>query len=72
MESNVRYDDQHHTGLVGTLEAYLNQNCNMNATAAAIYTVLRSAHASDPTPLVSVCAGRSLRTAGLWRSSTRI
>jgi hypothetical protein len=25
------------TDLVGTLEAYLDQNCNMNATAAAIY-----------------------------------
>ena len=25
------------TDLVGTLEAYLEQNCNMNATAAAIY-----------------------------------
>jgi len=33
----VAYDDQYATDLVGTLEAYLDQNCNMNATAAAIY-----------------------------------
>jgi DNA-binding PucR family transcriptional regulator len=33
----VRYDDQYATDLVGTVEAYLEQNCNMNATAAAIY-----------------------------------
>src|SRR5919197_351718 len=33
----VRDDDQYRTDLVGTLEAYLDQNCNMNATAAAIY-----------------------------------
>lgn len=33
----VRYDDQYRTDLLGTLEAYLEQNCNMNATAAAIY-----------------------------------
>jgi sugar diacid utilization regulator len=33
----VRYDDQYRTDLVGTLDAYLEQNCNMNATAAAIY-----------------------------------
>ncbi len=33
----VRYDDQYSTDLVGTLEAYLERNCNMNATAAAIY-----------------------------------
>jgi len=33
----VRYDDQYATDLVGTLEAYLGRNCNMNATAAAIY-----------------------------------
>jgi PucR family transcriptional regulator, purine catabolism regulatory protein len=33
----VRYDDQYATDLVGTLEAYLDRNCNMNATAAAIY-----------------------------------
>jgi sugar diacid utilization regulator len=33
----VKYDDQYATDLVGTLEAYLEQNCNMNATASAIY-----------------------------------
>lgn len=33
----VRYDDQYRTDLVGTLESYLENNCNMNATAAAIY-----------------------------------
>jgi hypothetical protein len=33
----VRYDEQYTTELVGTLEAYLAQNCNMNATAQAIY-----------------------------------
>ena len=33
----VAYDDQYATDLVGTLESYLDQNCNMNATAAAIY-----------------------------------
>jgi len=33
----VRYDDQYGTDLAGTLEAYLEQNCNMNATAATIY-----------------------------------
>ena len=33
----VRYDDQYRTDLIGTLEAYFEQNCNMNATAAAIY-----------------------------------
>jgi sugar diacid utilization regulator len=33
----VRYDDQYRTDLVGTLEAYLEQNCNMNSTASAIY-----------------------------------
>jgi sugar diacid utilization regulator len=33
----VRYDDQYRTELVGTLDAYLEHNCNMNATAAAIY-----------------------------------
>jgi len=37
VEPIVRYDDQYRTDLVGTLEAYLEQNCNMNATAAAIY-----------------------------------
>jgi hypothetical protein len=33
----VRYDNQYATDLVGTLEAYLGQNCNMNATAQAIH-----------------------------------
>ncbi len=33
----VRYDDQYRTDLVGTLEAYFAHNCNMNATAAAIF-----------------------------------
>ncbi len=33
----VRYDEQYRTELLGTLEAYLQNNCNMNATAAAIY-----------------------------------
>ena len=33
----VRYDEQYRTDLVGTVESYLEQNCNMNATAAAIY-----------------------------------
>jgi len=34
----VRYDDQNQTELVYTLWAYLDSNCNMNATAAAIFT----------------------------------
>jgi PucR family transcriptional regulator, purine catabolism regulatory protein len=33
----VRYDEQYSTDLVGTLDAYLAQNCHMNATAAAIH-----------------------------------
>ena len=33
----VAYDEQYRTDLVGTLQAYLDHNCNMNATAAAIY-----------------------------------
>lgn len=33
----VRYDDQYHTDLVATLEAYLTHNCNMNQTASAMY-----------------------------------
>ena len=33
----VRYDEQYSTDLIGTLEAYLAENCNMNATASAIY-----------------------------------
>jgi len=35
--SLVGYDEQYSTDLVGTLEAYLGQNCNMNATAQAIH-----------------------------------
>ena len=33
----AHYDDQYQTELVQTLQAYLDANCNMNATAAAIY-----------------------------------
>jgi DNA-binding PucR family transcriptional regulator len=33
----ARYDDQYATDLVGTVEAYLANNCNMNATAQAIH-----------------------------------
>jgi sugar diacid utilization regulator len=33
----VRYDDQYGTELVRTLQAYLDANCNMNATAGAIF-----------------------------------
>ena len=33
----VRYDNQYSTDLIGTLDAYLGKNCNMNATAAAIH-----------------------------------
>jgi sugar diacid utilization regulator len=33
----VRYDEQYHTDLVTTLEAYLAHNCNMNQTAGAVY-----------------------------------
>ncbi len=33
----VRYDDQYRTDLIGTLEAYLEHDCNMNSTAAAIF-----------------------------------
>ncbi len=33
----VRYDDQYSTDLVGTLDAYLANDCNMNATAGAIH-----------------------------------
>ena len=33
----VHYDGQYGTDLIGTLEAYLGHNCNMNATAAGIY-----------------------------------
>jgi sugar diacid utilization regulator len=33
----VRYDDQYRTDLVGTLDSYLEHNCNMSTTAAAIF-----------------------------------
>jgi hypothetical protein len=33
----VRYDDQYSTDLVGTLGSYLENNCNMNATASSIH-----------------------------------
>jgi sugar diacid utilization regulator len=33
----VRYDKQYGTDLMATLESYLEHNCNMNATAAAVY-----------------------------------
>jgi hypothetical protein len=33
----VRYDEQYSTDLCATLSAYLENNCNMNATAASIY-----------------------------------
>ena len=33
----VRYDQQYSTDMLGTLEAYLAQNCSMNATAATIH-----------------------------------
>ena len=33
----VAYDERYQTDLVGTVEAYLAHNCNMNATALAIY-----------------------------------
>jgi len=33
----VRYDEQYSTDLLGTLGAYLDNNCNMNATAQAIH-----------------------------------
>jgi hypothetical protein len=33
----VRYDEQYSTDLIGTLDAYLRGNCNMNATAQAIH-----------------------------------
>jgi sugar diacid utilization regulator len=32
-----RYDEQYSTDLLGTLDAYLGNNCNMNATAQAIH-----------------------------------
>jgi hypothetical protein len=33
----VRYDDQYSTDLMGTVEAYLGENCSMNATARSIH-----------------------------------
>jgi PucR C-terminal helix-turn-helix domain/GGDEF-like domain len=33
----VRYDEQYSTDLLGTLSAYLDNNCNMNATAQGIH-----------------------------------
>jgi hypothetical protein len=33
----VRYDEQYSTDLLGTLAAYLDNNCSMNATAQAIH-----------------------------------
>jgi hypothetical protein len=33
----VRYDEEYKSDLVGTVESYLRHNCNMNATASAIY-----------------------------------
>ena len=33
----ARYDDQYRGDLVSTLESYLANDCNMNATARAIY-----------------------------------
>ena len=33
----VRYDEQYASDLVGTLDSYLANNCNMNATAQAIH-----------------------------------
>lgn len=33
----VRYDEQYSTDLLGTLSAYLDNNCNMAATAHAIH-----------------------------------
>ena len=37
VESIVRYDTQYRSDLLGTLEEYLASDCNMNATARAIY-----------------------------------
>jgi PucR family transcriptional regulator, purine catabolism regulatory protein len=33
----VRYDERYSTDLLGTLAAYLDANCNMNATAQSIH-----------------------------------
>ena len=35
--SLVTYDDQYSTDLIGTLESYLENNCNMNQTATSIH-----------------------------------
>jgi sugar diacid utilization regulator len=37
VEPLVRYDSQYRSDLLGTLEEYLASDCNMNATARAIY-----------------------------------
>jgi sugar diacid utilization regulator len=37
VEPLVRYDDQYRSDLLGTLERYLASDCNMNATARAIF-----------------------------------
>jgi sugar diacid utilization regulator len=37
VEPLVRYDDQYRSDLLGTLEEYLVSDCNMNATARAIF-----------------------------------
>ena len=37
VEPLVRYDEQYSTDLLGTLSAYLGNNCNMNATAQSIH-----------------------------------
>ena len=37
VEPLVRYDRQYSTDLLGTLEQYMAHDCNMNATARAIF-----------------------------------
>jgi PucR family transcriptional regulator, purine catabolism regulatory protein len=37
VEPLVSHDGQYHTDLLGTLEAYLANDCNMNATARSVY-----------------------------------
>jgi len=37
VEPLVSHDRDYHTDLIGTLESYLANDCNMNATAAAVY-----------------------------------
>ena len=37
MASLVAYDEQYATDLIGTLESYLANDCNMNQTATAIH-----------------------------------